>query len=150
MHPVAVETSKNETAETRSHAGLSRSSAGRQHVDEEQTGTFEGVCGCLATVTRSHATTATGLLPSLEQDIQTISALLPSEATLSRSANGVALFSGSPTEPKPAGWGCFCRNTRVRLSALSLVPAWTWAPHTAVHINLPVKRLCLVAPPTLF
>lgn len=88
VHPVAVETSKNETAETRSHAGLSRSSAGRQHVDEEQTGTFEGVCGCLATVTRSHATTATGSLPSLEQDIQTISALLPSEATLSRSANG--------------------------------------------------------------
>lgn len=33
---------------------------------------------------------------------------------------------------------------------VELVSAWTSAPHTAVHINLPVKRLCLVAPPPLF
>lgn len=39
---------------------------------------------------------------------------------------------------------------RVGFGGVWLVSAWTSAPHTAVHINLPVKRLCLVAPPPLF
>lgn len=151
MRPVAVGTSKNETAETRSHTDLSRRSAGSQHGDEEQTRMF--VC-CLATTNSGHMplATAVGWLPSLDQEIPTAET-----TTLSRSSGGTAWLQVRTVPQNPnqqtcgvasAGTpGSACANG---LSAVSLVPAWMWAPHTAVHINLPVKRLCLVASPPLF